>query len=396
VAIESSPAVPSDQRKRLEFTYDSQSRRISKKVFDGASARSNFSLQPSAFSLFVYDGWNLLAELTSDLRPLTSFVWGLDLSGSQQGAGGVGGLLFISDRQAGPGNSHALAYDANGNVVALVDSQTGKISAQYNHGPFGESLKASGSMAKTNPFRFSTKYTDDETDLVYYGYRYYRPVSGRWISRDTIEERGGNNIYNFVCNNPISRIDMFGLWPVEVHQDFLDSWLPIGYNSYNCGNCCKLNVRALLKASSDAADSWWNQLDGDANEHAMGNYGPPTQTPEQAQAGYDGFIATKLEIANSLANQARSTASAYTKCNLRKQALAELGRAHHAYADSYSPSHVGFQTWLPLSYFYYDLFAWYGYINAHQSQETMSVYQSLKSGIDFFLYTGELSNILQP
>ena len=46
----------------------------------------------------------------------------------------------------------------------------GAISAQYVYGPFGEVLRATGPMAKVNPFRFSTKYQDDETDLLYYGY----------------------------------------------------------------------------------------------------------------------------------------------------------------------------------------------------------------------------------
>ncbi len=36
------------------------------------------------------------------------------------------------------------------------------------------------------PFAFSTKYTDDETGLVYYGYRYLNPEPGRWINRDPI------------------------------------------------------------------------------------------------------------------------------------------------------------------------------------------------------------------
>jgi hypothetical protein len=45
-------------------------------------------------------------------------------------------------------------------------------------GPFGEVLRATGVMAKANPFRFSTKYQDDETDLLYYGYRYYSARKG--------------------------------------------------------------------------------------------------------------------------------------------------------------------------------------------------------------------------
>jgi RHS repeat-associated protein len=78
-------------------------------------------------------------------------------------------------------------------------------------GPFGELLRATGPMAKANPFRFSSKYQDDETDLLYYGYRYYSASSGRWNSRDPIEERGGAHLYAFVGNDSISRIDAFGL-----------------------------------------------------------------------------------------------------------------------------------------------------------------------------------------
>jgi RHS repeat-associated protein len=58
------------------------------------------------------------------------------------------------------------------------------------YGPFGEVNRATGLLAKANPFRFSTKYQDDETDLLYYGYRYLNTSTGRWLSRDPIEEPG--------------------------------------------------------------------------------------------------------------------------------------------------------------------------------------------------------------
>lgn len=45
-------------------------------------------------------------------------------------------------------------------------------------------------MAKLNPKRFQTATDDDETDLLYYGYRYYNPSTGRWLSRDPINEPG--------------------------------------------------------------------------------------------------------------------------------------------------------------------------------------------------------------
>ena len=129
-----------------------------------------------------------------------SYTWGLDAGGSMQGAGGV----------------HFPAYDLNGNVMGLVNAANGNISAKYEYGPFGEVFCSVGDMARVNPFQFSTKYTDNETDLVYYGYRYYSPALGRWLSRDPIEERGGLNLYAFVNNDPVNKWDQLGLWNEDI------------------------------------------------------------------------------------------------------------------------------------------------------------------------------------
>ncbi|HOG86433.1 MAG TPA: RHS repeat protein, partial [Verrucomicrobiota bacterium] len=120
---------------------------------------------------YVYDGWNQIASLNPASSVRQSYLWGLDLSGTMQGAGGVGGLLAITDASQG---SHFCAYDGNGNVAALVKADGAGLAAQYEYGPFGELLRATGPMARANPFRFSIKCQDDETDLLYYGYRYYK------------------------------------------------------------------------------------------------------------------------------------------------------------------------------------------------------------------------------
>ena len=125
-----------------------------------------------------------------------------------QGAGGVGGLLEISDAVNGV---HFAAYDGNGNVAGLVKAADGTSSAVYAYGPFGELLRATGPMAKANPFRFTTKYQDDETDIVMYPRRPYCPSTGRFLCKDPIGERGGLNLYGFVGNDPIRRIDPLGL-----------------------------------------------------------------------------------------------------------------------------------------------------------------------------------------
>jgi RHS repeat-associated protein len=73
----------------------------------------------------------------------------------------------------------------------------------------------SGSQAAQNPFRFSTKFADDESGLVYYGYRYYNPSMGRWISRDPLEETIVEHLYQFSLNRPTTHIDVVGLYPAD-------------------------------------------------------------------------------------------------------------------------------------------------------------------------------------
>lgn len=103
--------------------------------------------------------------------------------------------------------SNSATYDGNGNVIGYVDMATGVKSATFEYGAFGETLIADGPMQDAFPFRFSTKYTDGEIGLIYYGYRYYQPNTGRWLGRDPIEERGGINLYSMVVNDPISWVD---------------------------------------------------------------------------------------------------------------------------------------------------------------------------------------------
>jgi RHS repeat-associated protein len=166
-------------------------------------------------SKFVWDGWNLIAELDTVDASVRTFAWGLDLSGSQQGAGGIGGLVMGWTRSTGSqtgtsGTYLRYLYDGNGNVMAAADD-AGVLRAKYEYGPFGETLTAEGDLAGDNPMRWSTKYTDGESGLVYYGYRYYNAGMGRWMSRDPIGEQGGENLFAFAGNSGINSIDPFGL-----------------------------------------------------------------------------------------------------------------------------------------------------------------------------------------
>ncbi|MDB6067534.1 MAG: type secretion protein Rhs [Pedosphaera sp.] len=207
IQMSSVSALPTAAQKKLDFVYDYRGRRVQKII----STNNGSAWVTASTNRFVCDGWNVVAELNgANNALLRSYIWGTDVSGSLQGAGGVGGLLRVAYAGASVTNSF-VAYDGNGNVLELVSAMDGSINAQYEYGPFGEVIRATGPMAKLNPFRFSTKYQDDETDLMYYGYRYLKTSSGGWINRDPIEEKGGNNLYCFVANCPIRYWDLNGL-----------------------------------------------------------------------------------------------------------------------------------------------------------------------------------------
>ena len=186
-------------RERLVFAYDFLGRRVSKQIYNGNSAGTIWTLADTR--CWVYDTWNPIVEMdksgASAPVPATYFAWGLDHSGTLQGAGGVGGLLgMITGLNTGTGGTYAAISDGLGNVTGLIDATNCNLVAEYEYSPFGELLRANGPMAAQNPLRFSSKYFDKETGLISFGFRYYSASLGRFISRDPKSEQGWVNLFS--------------------------------------------------------------------------------------------------------------------------------------------------------------------------------------------------------
>jgi len=183
-------AGPSSSLRRVEWKYDAMGRRVRQTSY----VLSNGLWQVVEDLKFVSDPelfGRHVAELNATNNALVRvYIWGLDLSETLDGAGGVGGLLWVRMATGPAAGTHFVSYDGNGNVWNLVSATGGTETARYEYGPFGEPLRLSGPPARTDPFRFSTKRTEDFTGLVLYEYRAYSPSSGRWLSRDPIEELG--------------------------------------------------------------------------------------------------------------------------------------------------------------------------------------------------------------
>src|SRR5579885_774534 len=248
------------------FAYDDENELISvwqtnvwreDYVYDGKLRRRitrQFTWNGSGWQLtnevhYVYDGNVVIQERDQNNLPVVTYTRGEDLSGTLQGAGGIGGLLARTDMGQWIGNDvNANAYyisDGRGNIIGLVNTNGWRV-AHYKYDPYGNLLAESGPLASANQYRFSSKEWNDNASLYYYGFRFYDPNLQRWPNRDPLSEPGFQslvdatenpqfgpsffmssedwanrllfgidsdsiNVYRFVANNPCSNIDPSGL-----------------------------------------------------------------------------------------------------------------------------------------------------------------------------------------
>src|SRR6185437_10996949 len=125
---------------------------------------------------YVYDGNLVIQERDLNNLPQVTYTRGTDLSGSLQGAGGIGGLLArtANSLTLSPQTSiFATAFyhaDENGNVTCLIYTNQ-QIAAKYEYDPYGNILSQSGLLAEMNLYRFSGKEYNTASGLIYYLYR---------------------------------------------------------------------------------------------------------------------------------------------------------------------------------------------------------------------------------
>lgn len=173
---------------------------------------------------FLYKDWLVLAVMDVAGNVLETYTHGADLAERMGGgAGGIGGILALTQANS-PAYYH---YDFNGNIVGVTSSEQ-NVLATLTYTPFGEVF------TRTDPFiscyQFSTKKRDFLTDLSYYGYRFYSPTMGRWISRDPIGEIDGINIYAFVRSRVISYTDALGLTGCDGSEEIVwGDWQYTGF-----------------------------------------------------------------------------------------------------------------------------------------------------------------------
>ncbi len=165
---------------------------------------------------FTYDGQNRRIAESKNSTPVRECIWHDTSVIEERLPNGIkhrfwtGGIeiLDASNQQTG---KRLLLHDHLGSTRVMVEGTSGTITASYDYAPWGQRAKIVGAEY------WGAGYTGHwwhESGLSLAVYRPYDPRTGRWPSRDPIEEKGGVNLYAIALNSPISFLDSSGKAPV--------------------------------------------------------------------------------------------------------------------------------------------------------------------------------------
>jgi RHS repeat-associated protein len=160
------------------------------------------------------------------------------------------------------GTSYYYTRDHLGSVRELVDSANA-IRAQYDYDAWGNRTKLNGDL--DSEFGYTGHYFHQQSGLNLALFRAYDSMTGRWLSRDPIGERGGPNLYGYVGNDPLNLIDPLGLWQVTIGGGYgYAALITFGHNNgqWNASAIVGVGIGGTLGFNPN--DNTQGHLSGDA------------------------------------------------------------------------------------------------------------------------------------
>lgn len=259
-------------RNSTRYTYDSFHRRLAKSDFRWDKEIASW--KPIGQTRYLYDGQNEIGSADSKGRINELRVLGM----------GIGAEIGAAVAIELDGSIYAPVHDHRGSICSLVDVDTRQSIECYRYSAFGETqiLDNNGSVRSeskvSNPWRFSGKRYDDESGLVYFGKRYYAPEIGRWTTLDPLGFADGPNRYAYAQNNPMMRVDLYGLWSFNtIWKQFLSTCSSAIEAASNLMNTMQQHL-SYQEYIRDDIEDMGHKLVGAAFLRMVGYYSQPPET----------------------------------------------------------------------------------------------------------------------
>ncbi len=165
-------------------------------LVDGLNRRIGKQVNGTLVQGFVYqDGLRPIAELDGSNNLVSRFVYASRSN--------------VPDYIIKGGVTYSIITDQLGSPRLVIDSATGTIAQQIDYDAFGN--VTGDTNPGFQPFGFAGGLYDSDTKLVRFGARDYDAETGRWTTRDPVGFAGGTaNLYGYVENDPVNRIDPIG------------------------------------------------------------------------------------------------------------------------------------------------------------------------------------------
>jgi RHS repeat-associated protein len=203
------------------------------------------------------------------------YVWNGTTMAEERDANNVVIRRFYPQGEQISGSSYYYTRDHLGSIREFIDS-SGAVRARYDYDPYGFRIKLSGDLDAS--FGYTGHYFHQPSGLNLAMYRAYTPTLGRWISRDPLasgapflglkesprrpqiqigERLVGANLYDYVHNQPLDQIDLFGLITQDLYtykctavdvttglDTFSITYRSCKLDAAQASNCCRQAVLA--------------------------------------------------------------------------------------------------------------------------------------------------------
>lgn len=221
---------------KCEMIYDPLGRRVSKISYKATSTGGSW--KEIDRENYLYDGENEIGAFTTHGKPKQLRILGLALHEN------VPATVAIELE----GKPFAPILDVQGNICRLIDPTTKRIAESYEYTTFGEEVSVSQVNGTTfNPWRYASKRTDPESNLVNFGKRYYDPELARWLSTDPAGFIDSMNLYTYVLNNPFRYVDPDGRFVFAI---------PLFVVAFELGGAAAIALPSLEMIALTATAAW--------------------------------------------------------------------------------------------------------------------------------------------